>query len=585
MLFVSLHFEHLSSLSDQLKPAQIERAAEALSNQSASTVAARADMATLQMFLGRIPAERDRVLFREVSEAALADPSVWSRVLGVLRVSRLPRPRIQALLTSAYSAMGSSHIVAHAAIRQIRDALQKRTSDLSNQATWNRLALPLPYPKQPPQAPLEGGIPSRPVRIEALELRDIGGVQDLALTFNSPVDGKGQWVVILGPNGVGKTTLLRSLALALRSVKHPGIWPRGAFAGPWQRVPDVEEAHAIVESSIVVRLGDGVEHRTLFRPGGSISITQLPEQDSPRLFPLFAYGCRRGSALGGAARQVNLNDDDGPEVATLFDDGADLIQAETWLVALEGDTSKNPKSKEIYDSVIGAIKTLLDLEAVCVADQKLWVTERGRPKLPFSSLSDGYLTNAGWFLDLVARWIKLAERTNHAIKADFLDRMRGLVLIDEIDLHLHPRWQIEIISRTRRLLPEMSFVVTTHNPLTLVGAKAEEIWILSSDAGRIKATCGIETPMLLTGGQIYRRYFGIEDIYPDGLGRSLQRYSFLSGYALRDDHEQAELELLQKELRDAGIDPRWDVAARTTVQSDSELTPKKADAKRKGRLT
>lgn len=572
VLSLELYSEHFSlhEIQEQLKPAQFNKAIKSLSTQQAMSLGARADMAILRLFLGAVPAEQDGALFQDIAEASIEAPMRWQALVSALHISSLARPRINALLVKTYLAIGATHPQAHNVVKQIRDALQKRTSDLDNHATWNRLALPLPHPSQPLQARLEGGIPSRPVRIESLELRDIGGLHNLRLSLKPTAGDHGQWVVILGPNGVGKTTLLRSLALAMRSVKNPAIWPKGAFANSWQRVPEIDESRTI-DSSITVKLGDGVEHKTLIRPSDSISITQLPEQDSPRLFPLFAYGCRRGSALGGAARQVNLNDDDGPEVATLFDDGADLIQAETWLVSLEGDTSKNPRSKAIFDSVIEAMKGLLDLIAVEVADQKVWVTERGRPKLPFSSLSDGYLTSAGWFLDLVARWITLAERYNQPIEGDFLAQMRGLVLIDEIDLHLHPRWQIEIITRTRRLLPQMSFVVTTHNPLTLVGAKAEEIWVLSTEDGRVKATCGVETPMLLTGGQIYRRYFGIEDIYPDGLGRSLQRYSFLSGYALRNDSEQGELEVLQKQLCDAGLDPGWEVVLRTDVQPESAV--------------
>ncbi|MBF0409629.1 MAG: AAA family ATPase [Candidatus Riflebacteria bacterium] len=568
--------------SRQLTPAQITKAADSLSRQETNSQEAKADLAILRIFFGSVPEGQDLDFFHIIAKATVGIPSLWKALLNALHGSRLSKPRIRVLLVKTYLGMGVSHSHAHIAVEQLRDALQNRKSDLDNFATWNRLALPLPYPKSPVQPRLEGGIPLRPIRFESLELRDIGGLHHLKLSFTPPADDKGQWVVILGPNGIGKTTLLRSLVLALRSVNDPAIWPKGAFAHSWQRVCEIDEAR-LIDSTIIVKLGDGVEHKTLIRQNDSISITQLPEQNHPRLFPLFAYGCRRGSALGGTARQVNLTDDDGPEVATLFDEGADLIHAETWLLQLEGDASKNPRSKTIFESVIGAMKDLLDLVSVEVAERKVWVTEHGRPKLLFSSLSDGYLTSAGWFLDLVARWITLADRYHHTIEEGFLARMRGLVLIDEIDLHLHPRWQIEIIARTRRLLPQMSFVVTTHNPLTLVGAKAEEIWVLSTEDGRVKATCGVETPLFLTGGQIYRRYFGIEDIYPDGLGRTLQRYAFLSGYALRNDDEQNELERLQKQLRDAQIEPGWDVVARTEPRSESAVVtaPKRAISRKK----
>lgn len=576
---VGMYAEHYS-LREGAQLENARKAVAAIDNIEMLSTTARCDATILRLFSGTHSSDKDSELFTDFSIAAEGDPNVWSNLLGVLATSSLPRSRIDSLLCQTYAALGANHLESHRAIKAVRDSLQKRTSDLDSRTTWDKLALPLPYPSQPLQAKLEGGIPASPVRINKLEVQDIGGIAKLALDLAPPSDGTGQWVVIIGPNGVGKTTLLRSLALALRSVKHPSIWPKGAFSRSWSRI-GAQSQGGNMGSHVTITLGDGVEHRTLIRPTTSIGITQLPEQDLPRLFPIFAYGCRRGSALGGSARQVNLNDDDGPEIATLFDEGADLIQAETWLVSLEGDTTKSPKSKLIYEIVIGALKTLMSLETIEVLNQKVWVSEGGERKIPFSCLSDGYLTNAGWFLDLVARWISLSERDGLEITDNFLSEMRGLVLIDEIDLHLHPRWQIEIVSRTRALLPEMSFVVTTHNPLTLVGAKAAEVWILDRRNGMVTATSGVETPMLLTGGQIYQKYFGISDIFPDHFGRLLQRFGYLSGYAMRSNAEEAELEDVRQRLREAGIDPGWDVVPR----SGPEPQPKPAASRRSRKQT
>lgn len=563
---------------DQLESAR-KAAASVVSAVNTASPDTRGDIAVLRCFAGVHSSEQDSEVLEDVATASKSDPNAWSNLLGVLKISGLPRARLNSLLGQVYATLGPNHPEASNAIKEIRDSLQKRTSDLDSRTTWDKLALPLPYPSQPLQAKLEGGIPASPVRISKLEIQDVGGISKAVFDFAPSNEGMGQWIVIIGPNGAGKTTILRSLTLALRSVRHPSIWPRGAFGASWQRVPS--QAEEVVSSShVVVELGDGVEHRTLIRPTTSIGITQLPEQNRPRLFPIFAYGCRRGSALGGSARQVNLNDDDGPEIATLFDEGADLIQAETWLVALEGDTAKNVRSKTIFANVIGALTALMNLDSIEVSSQRLWVRENGGARIPFGCLSDGYLTNAGWFLDLVARWITLAERDGLEIGENFLAEMRGLVLIDEIDLHLHPRWQIEIISRTRALLPQMSFVVTTHNPLTLVGAKAEEVWILEKHSGTTHVTCGIETPMLLTGGQIYQKYFGVSDIFPDQFGRLLQRFGYLSGYALRSDAEEAELGDVRRRLADAGIDPGWDVVPRSGAAA-SEKKP--AARKSKGK--
>ncbi len=156
--------------------------------------------------------------------------------------------------------------------------------------------------------------------------------------FASPSPGKGQWIVILGANGAGKTTILRSLALGLRNLRDPAIWPKGAFAFPWNAIGGPGEAKITIEV-------EGLDPQiTRIRVNGSESFSQSPPLETPRLFPLFAYGCRRGSALGGAARALDLDDDDGPEVATLFDERASLIHADTWLVRWHSDAADRARA-------------------------------------------------------------------------------------------------------------------------------------------------------------------------------------------------------------------------------------------------
>lgn len=516
----------------------------------------RANIALIRLVAGQCDEKEDEMLLQILIKAAKKDAAFCRTAISGLALTHLSDARGERAMCLFYSALGPSCLGASQGIRFLRSQLQKRVSNLEVPNIWDRLTLPLPRPNKLDEAGSKAAASLLPVHIKSLELKDLGGINQIKFDFSTPDSANGQWIVILGKNGVGKTTILRSLAISLRNLRDPSIWPRGAFGIQWIRVPKIT-GDPIGEASICVDLGERGLHETVIRDGETTSFSQQPEQSEPSLFPIFAYGCRRGSALGGGTRAVDLGEGDGPGVATLFDDGANLVHAETWLVKLEGDAIKNRRSALILRCIFDSMKHLLSLEEISVRDQKLWVKQAGKPELPLNALSDGYLTAAGWFLDLIARWVEHVSEADLELDEKFLEKMNGLVLIDEIDLHLHPRWQIEIISRTRKLLPRMTFVVTTHNPLTLVGAQAEEIWILDEDGENIKATAGLEQPVLLSGGQLYRRYFGIDDIYPDAVGRATQRYGFLTSITSKTKNELEEMAELEVTLKNAGLLPNW----------------------------
>jgi energy-coupling factor transporter ATP-binding protein EcfA2 len=551
-----------------------QRLEETLALHSDERPQAQADAAELRCWLGILFAPEAPL--EAIGAVAKSSPFTWGQFIWAIARGRLLQAEREALLLRILERSDVTWNVQAFAIAMLRGLRMNRSrSGLSDPGVWERLGLPLPHPQVPVSALRAITLPDEPVVITELQLYHIRGIHKIELSFAAPEPGHGQWVVFLGPNGAGKTTLLRSLVLALRNLQDPKIWPKGAFYPSWCQAGGPSSA------SIQVKLANQGATTTRIRANGTESFLQEPQAAMSRSVPLFAYGCRRGSAFGGVARAVDLTDDDGPEVATLFHEGAALIHAETWLIQWAGD--QNPQSKRIYDAVRSALQLILDVESIEVSDQKVWVQERGKPKLPFQAQSDGYVTTAGWVIDLVARWIDLAKRYRVPIDEHFCSQMTGLVLIDEIDLYLHPQWQVDVIDRTRKLFPKLSFVVTTHNPLTLVGAKPEEIWILSIEEGRVQARHGQELPMFLTGGQIYSQYFGIRDLYPHELGRKLQRYGFLSGYALRSDKEQAEMETLREELQARGIAPGWEEVPRQSADDEMAVRAPKRAPSRKAR--
>ena len=93
---------------------------------------------------------------------------------------------------------------------------------------------------------------------------------------------------------------------------------------------------------------------------------------------------------------------------------------------------------------------------------------------PFSELSDGYRNTLSLIADIAYRMAVL----NPQLLADVTKKTPGVVLIDEIDMHLHPIWQKNILRTLQNVFPLVQFIVTTHSPSVISSARAEELLIL-----------------------------------------------------------------------------------------------------------
>jgi predicted ATP-binding protein involved in virulence len=94
--------------------------------------------------------------------------------------------------------------------------------------------------------------------------------------------------------------------------------------------------------------------------------------------------------------------------------------------------------------------------------------------LPYRLLSDGYRNMIGMIADIAYRCIKL----NPHLGSKAVEETEGLVMIDEIDLHLHPKWQQKICEDLKKAFPNIQFVVSTHSPFIVQSLKASELIIL-----------------------------------------------------------------------------------------------------------
>ncbi len=297
----------------------------------------------------------------------------------------------------------------------------------------------------------------------------------------------GSRIVLVGENGVGKTTLLRALALALAA-------PSVASKLLDERLPMVRNGDA---GHISIELASGAISVAVRRGERTEVVEPVGEPVGERVRPwVVGYGVRRGNARGEKDRDPEV----GPigELHTLFDRPPSLHNATKWLSELDAAVLREqkrspsgpgspPGPKEgVWRAVQQALSVLLGITKVEVDEDGLVHVHHPQfDRVRLDALSDGYLTTAGWMIDLIARWVARQEELDEPVGADLLGQMCGFVLLDGIDLHLHPLWQLRIIGDVRRLFPRLSFVVTTHNPLTLQGARRGEVYVMRREGARI----------------------------------------------------------------------------------------------------
>jgi predicted ATP-binding protein involved in virulence len=175
-----------------------------------------------------------------------------------------------------------------------------------------------------------------------------------------------------------------------------------------------------------------------------------------------------------------------------FHTGADHQAIGEWLLKHELASLQQGKETSVLKSIREAAKFALegctglrfDFEA-----SRVMVNFEDEKSIPFDHLSDGQRTVLGLFCDIARR----AAILNPHLEENASAETEGVVLIDELDLHLHPKWQRTIIEGLRGLFPKVQFICTTHSPFLIQSLRSEaELVVLDGEPLDGLANKGIE---------------------------------------------------------------------------------------------
>ena len=276
-------------------------------------------------------------------------------------------------------------------------------------------------------------------------------------------------------------------------------------------------------------------------------LDSFPSENSPA----FAAGYGPFRRLSGGSEDANRilhARRRASRFVTLFREDAAISDLERWLVDLR-NLSRDGEAQA--ERTLGIVRDLLLRDFFMEPIQLEVTATKARlrfgegPLLALDALSDGYRAMLALGLDL------LRGLTESFPAAERPTEMPGVVLIDELDAHLHPRWQRMLGLWLQDRFPRLQFIVATHSPFLAQAAPAGGNVLLRRDAaGRVVAEPQPEAVAGWRAEQILTGIFGLSSTRSPRAEERLARLIALEQIGSRTPAEEAERQLIQQEIDD-----------------------------------
>lgn len=368
---------------------------------------------------------------------------------------------------------------------------------------------------------------------------------------------KGESALFVGDNGTGKSTLLRSIAISLcdissaaalfREIRGKFIRTRDSKKPSFIKIylSDPRNRTYIIKTEFHLHKGRKLErlNQKVFVKEGA---REKPiSQDNFPWHRIFVAGYGAGArTLGSGSIETYATID---AVYGLFQYGEPLQNPELALRRLEKEVDKKSASQNNpLDTFFKLLEGVLNFQEKGKSKGKVYFTKAGIEvrgpwgRSQLETLGDGYKSMIIWVLDLIGRRM-LFGRTLDPKK------MRGIVLLDEVEQHLHPRWQLNVMQLLTEAFPRIQFIATTHSPLVITGSKTIPVHTL----GEPESFWSGEPIYGWRAEDVYRDVMGLDSSRPDSIVNDIHEYRRLDLKSFSkkiSKTERREMERLKKKL-------------------------------------
>lgn len=339
------------------------------------------------------------------------------------------------------------------------------------------------------------------MKIKKLKIEDFRGIHEMSLNF--PDNGT---VVLVGVNGAGKSTILDCIAISLsalineiygparikRGIKQEDIQngkqktsirleisflTKSYSVQVWKNIYKAQRKKIYVEGDIIDNIDDSLKDKlseldvpitVLYNVNRAVFDVPLRIREKHEFDKFAAYD----QALTGARNDFNI-------FFEWFRRREDIENEELRDLASNENFIREAKGKYKNDRQLNSVR--IAIESFLPGFKNLRV--RRKPSLRMTLDKDGK--------ELIVNQLSDGEKCLLAMVGDLARRLaianpslsnplegKGIVLIDEIELHLHPQWQRKVIDSLERTFPYCQFIVTTHSPQVLSFVKKEQVFII-----------------------------------------------------------------------------------------------------------
>ena len=361
------------------------------------------------------------------------------------------------------------------------------------------------------------------MQINQLEIKNFKGFEHKIFNLNP------HFTVFIGENASGKTSVLDALAIAAgsflieipatetRNIKEDEIRIKMIENVAKLQKPVIIKATGLVNTFEMTWTRSLEKQKTTTKGASDIRATaglmHIDSIDIPTItFPLIAYHGTGRLWAEHKTQYSKILDNTTAGYSNCLSAKSSSKEFLSWFKTMEDEIRKfdQPNDRLLFNTFKKAIISMIpdarwEDMAYSFRDDALmgiYTDETGKKnKLSFNQLSDGYRNMIGMVADLAYRCIQL----NPHLGENAIKKTPGIVLIDELDLNLHPKWQRRLVQDLKACFPCVQFVATTHSPFIIQSLKADEYIILDkiSDAN----------PNNLDIGTIVQYLMGVDSIF------------------------------------------------------------------------